>query len=134
MIGTSAALEVAPFSHAEAPARSRGRLVRVWTARIANEAQYLAFAHAHSLPMFLAQPGCEAVHFLPLGGGRHAVVTLWTDDAALQACEASPAYDYAVAALMATGLVEGDVSLAVTSLAPPMLDVVMALLEQRPAL
>ena len=128
---SSVALEIPPPA---SPARTRGPLVRAWTARIADETQYLAFAHARALPMLLAQPGCEAVHFVPLGDRRQAVVTLWTDDAAIRACEASAPYRDTVAALMASNLVEDVPSLTVADLAPPVLDVVMALLEQRPAL
>lgn len=119
----------------ELSARSSQRLVRIWTANVAvaNEAAYLAFAHGRSLPMFLSQPGCEGVHFLRLDDSRQAVVTLWVDDAAIQACEWSSNYRQAAADLMATGMIEGDTSVTVMGISSPALDVFSALLQQRPS-
>lgn len=120
----------------ELSACSRQRLVRIWTANVAlgNESVYLEFAHGRSLPMFLAQPGCEGVHFLRLDDARQAVVTLWVDDAAVLACEGSSHYRQTAADLLATGVIEGKTSVTVLAMAPPVLDVLSALLEQRPSL
>lgn len=61
-------------------------IARLWRARLApgREADYVAFATMHSLPMFRALPGCLGVRFLGDGLER-SVLSLWTDAVAVAA-------------------------------------------------
>ena len=57
--------------------------------------------------MFSAQPGFRGVLF-GRAGSECTVVTLWEDDAAADALEASPAYRETVARIGAAGFLRGE--------------------------
>jgi heme-degrading monooxygenase HmoA len=88
-------------------------IARLWKTGIApgRGDAYEAFAHGVSLPMFHAQPG-----FLGVVMGRDAdsntnrawVLTLWQDQAAVDALAASPTYQATVAAILAANLLAGE--------------------------
>ncbi|MEU4192268.1 antibiotic biosynthesis monooxygenase [Kribbella sp. NPDC026611] len=86
-------------------------IVRIWRTGIVEEraAEYDAFAHTRSLPMFRRQPGCRGVYFTHTETGR-AVVTIWTNQEAADALAHSDDYLATVAAIEATGFLLGPQS------------------------
>lgn len=68
-------------------------IARLWRTRLApgREADYVAFAVMHSLPMFRALPGCLGVRFLG-GGLDRSVLSLWVDADAIAALASHPDY------------------------------------------
>ncbi|MEU4620671.1 antibiotic biosynthesis monooxygenase [Actinoplanes sp. NPDC023801] len=83
-------------------------IMRIWRTQVDEEraAEYERFAAEESLPMFSGQPG-----FLGLLFGRAgtdcSVVTLWQDEAAVDALEASPDYRETVMRIGAAGFLRG---------------------------
>lgn len=83
-------------------------IMRIWRTQVdeMRAAEYERFATEESLPMFCAQRGFSGVLF-----GRHGadciVVTLWEDDAAVDALEDSPRYRDTVARIGAKGFLIG---------------------------
>jgi heme-degrading monooxygenase HmoA len=88
-------------------------IARLWKTGIAagRGAAYEAFARDVSLPMFHAQPGFLGVVMGRDGasdGERAWVLTLWQDQAAVDALASSPTYQATVAAILAAGLLAGE--------------------------
>jgi heme-degrading monooxygenase HmoA len=92
-------------------------IVRTWLTRIdeSRAADYEAFAQQRSLPMFRSMPGFAGVLFGARDGAR-VVITLWDDLQAIDALENSESYQSTVAAIAATGFLEGDSSVEVVEL------------------
>ena len=84
-------------------------IARVWHTQLQPDRldDYEAFARERSLPMFRAQDGLLGVLLLGEGVERR-VLTLWRDEAAIAALEASAAYRATVAALLETGILVPD--------------------------
>ena len=82
--------------------------MRIWRTQIdeARAAEYERFAGQESLPMFRAHRGFEG-HLFGRRGGDCVVVTIWKDDAAADALEASPRYRDTVARIDAAGFLTG---------------------------
>lgn len=80
-------------------------IARIWRTGLdeTRAAEYDKFAAEHSLPMFRRQPGFRAALFLRTGDGR-AAITLWRDQAAVEALARSAEYRKTVAAIRATGI------------------------------
>ena len=98
-------------------------IVRTWLTRIdeSRAAEYEAFVRQRSVPMFRSMPGFEGVMF----GARHGarmVITLWDDLGAIEALENSESYQNTVAAIAATGFLEGNSSVDVFELEGATLD------------
>jgi heme-degrading monooxygenase HmoA len=92
-------------------------IARLWKTGIApgRAEAYEAFARDVSLPMFHAQPGFLGVVMgrdvdrdPDPGTNRAWVLTLWQDQAAVDALAASPTYQATVAAILAAGLLAGE--------------------------
>ncbi len=90
-------------------------IARLWKTSIApgQAAAYEAFARDVSLPMFRAQPGfvgCVMGRDPDPDGnsGRAWVLTLWRDQAAVDALAASPNYRSTVDAILVAGLLAGE--------------------------
>jgi heme-degrading monooxygenase HmoA len=83
-------------------------IMRIWRTQVdeARAAEYERFAAQQSLPMFRAHQGFEG-HLFGRRGGDCVVVTIWTDDAAADALEASPRYRETVARINAAGFLTG---------------------------
>jgi heme-degrading monooxygenase HmoA len=98
-------------------------ILRSWHTRIdeSRAAEYETFARQRSVPMFRASPGFAGCLF---GGepGARVVITLWDDLGAIEALENSESYQDTVAAIAATGFLEGDSSVSVFELQGAMLD------------
>jgi heme-degrading monooxygenase HmoA len=83
-------------------------IMRIWRTQVdeARAAEYERFAAQESLPMFRVHQGFEGCLF-----GRRGrdciVVTIWQDDAAADALEASPRYRDTVARINAAGFLTG---------------------------
>lgn len=77
---------------------------RLWTTRISPGAgpAYDAFAHSRSRPMFAELPGCLGAVFFGTGDTRF-VLSLWSDQASLDALERNPLYTGTVQSFLATG-------------------------------
>ncbi|GAA2629557.1 hypothetical protein SMC26_35340 [Actinomadura fulvescens] len=84
-------------------------IMRVWRTSVdeARTAEYERFAAEESLPMFRAQRGFQGLVF-GRRDGVCVVTTFWTDHAAADALEVSPAYRDTVARITATGLLTGE--------------------------
>jgi heme-degrading monooxygenase HmoA len=84
-------------------------IMRIWRTRVdeTRAAEYERFAAEESLPMFRAHRGFEG-HLFGRCGGDCAVVTIWTDNAAADALEASPRYHDTVARITAAGFLVGQ--------------------------
>ncbi|WP_436501689.1 antibiotic biosynthesis monooxygenase family protein [Actinokineospora sp. HUAS TT18] len=84
-------------------------IMRIWRTRVdeTRAAEYERFAAEESLPMFSAQPGFRGLLF-GRDGGNCVVTTLWEDDAAADALEASSRYRDTVAGISATGFLLGE--------------------------
>ncbi len=80
-------------------------IARLWETRIdpSRGEAYDAFANMHSRPMFASLPGCLAAFFLGTGEVR-SVLSLWLDNAAIEALEDSKPYAETVALFQATGV------------------------------
>jgi heme-degrading monooxygenase HmoA len=85
-------------------------LARIWRTGVdaTRLAEYGEFERNRSLPMFRQQSGFLGVLFLREANDRAAALTLWRDEEAIQALEASPLYNLTVEALLATGLLRGE--------------------------
>jgi heme-degrading monooxygenase HmoA len=83
-------------------------IMRIWRTQVdeARAAEYERFAAEESLPMFRAHRGFEG-HLFGRRGGDCVVVTIWKDDAAADALEASPRYHDTVARINAAGFLVG---------------------------
>jgi heme-degrading monooxygenase HmoA len=83
-------------------------IMRIWRTQVdeARAAEYERFAAQQSLPMFRAHQGFEG-HLFGRRGGDCVVVTIWKDDAAADALEASPRYRETVARITAAGFLTG---------------------------
>src|SRR5215510_6356945 len=81
-------------------------IARLWTTRIdpALAAEYDAFAARYSRPMFAALPGCLAAFFLDAGGEVRSVLSLWADQASIDALAGSALYRDTVTRFQATGV------------------------------
>jgi heme-degrading monooxygenase HmoA len=102
---SSAAAQVDPA----VPALQGGTMImRIWRTQVdeARAAEYERFAAQQSLPMFRAHQGFEG-HLFGRRGGDCVVVTIWKDDAAADALEASPRYRDTVARINAAGFLTG---------------------------
>lgn len=79
-------------------------LARLWTTRISPGAgpAYDAFANSRSRPMFAALPGCLGAVFFGTGDTR-SVLSLWSDQASIDALERNPLYTRTVQSFLATG-------------------------------
>jgi len=84
-------------------------VLRLWKTRIdeSRADEYLEFARTRSVPMFSSQRGFLGVVFLAAPGER-LVVTIWESHEAAGDLEASPSYKATVAAIEATGFLEGE--------------------------
>lgn len=82
--------------------------MRIWRTKVdeGRAAEYERFAATESLPMFSGQPGFRGLLF-GRAGTDCTVVTLWEDDAAADALEASPGYRDTVARIGAAGFLRG---------------------------
>ena len=82
---------------------------RIWRTGIApgRAADYEAFARDVSLPMFRAQPGFAGV-VMGRDGDAAWVLTLWEDQAAVDALAGSQSYQSTVARILAAGLLAGE--------------------------
>jgi heme-degrading monooxygenase HmoA len=83
-------------------------IMRIWRTQVdeAHAEQYERFAAEESLPMFRAHQGFEG-HLFGRRGGDCVVITIWMDDAAADALEASPHYRDTVARINAAGFLVG---------------------------
>lgn len=79
-------------------------LTRLWTTRLSPGAgpAYDAFANSRSRPMFAALPGCLGAVFFGTGDTRF-VLSLWSDQASIDALERNPLYTRTVQSFLATG-------------------------------
>jgi len=92
-------------------------ILRTWLTRIdeSRAGEYEAFARQRSVPMFRSMPGFAGVLFGARAGER-VVITLWDDLEAIEALENSESYQSTVAAIAATGFLEGDSSVDIVEL------------------
>ena len=83
-------------------------IARIWRTGVDPERidEYERFERDESIPMFRQQPGFLGVLFLRTGDGC-ATLTLWKDDAAVQALDDSPSYRIAVEKIEAAGFLRG---------------------------
>jgi heme-degrading monooxygenase HmoA len=83
-------------------------IMRIWRTQVdeARAAEYERFAAEESLPMFRSHRGFEG-HLFGRHGGECIVVTIWKDDAAADALEASARYQDTVARINAAGFLVG---------------------------
>jgi heme-degrading monooxygenase HmoA len=83
-------------------------IMRIWRTQVdeARAAEYERFAAEESLPMFRAHRGFKG-HLFGRRGADCVVVTIWEDDAAADALEASPRYRDTVARINAAGFLVG---------------------------
>ena len=83
-------------------------IMRVWRTQVdeAQAEQYERFAAEESLAMFRAHQGFEG-HLFGRRAGDCVVITIWKDDAAADALEASPRYRDTVARINAAGFLVG---------------------------
>jgi SAM-dependent methyltransferase len=91
------------------PSINATMIVRIWRTGIdeARAHDYQEFARQRSLPMFRSQPGFAGVLFAARPGQR-VVITLWADQTAVQALDASDTYQATVAAIEAQGFLRGN--------------------------
>ena len=83
-------------------------IMRIWRTQVdeARAVEYERFAAEESLPMFRAHRGFQG-HLFGRRGADCVVVTIWEDDAAVDALEASPRYRDTVARINAAGFLVG---------------------------
>ena len=88
--------------------KSGTMIMRIWRTHVdeARAAEYERFAAEQSLPMFRAHHGFEG-HLFGRQGADCVVITLWQDNAAADALEASPRYRDTVARINAAGFLTG---------------------------
>jgi heme-degrading monooxygenase HmoA len=84
-------------------------IVRIWMTTIDEDrgAEYEAFAHAKSLPMFQAQLGNLGV-FFTRSGERRAVMSLWSTESEVSALADSESYQGVSRRISATGFLVGE--------------------------
>jgi heme-degrading monooxygenase HmoA len=84
-------------------------IMRIWRTQVeeARAAEYERFAAEESLPMFRSHRGFEG-HLFGRCGRDCVVVTIWSDDEAADALEASPRYQDTVARINAAGFLVGQ--------------------------
>jgi quinol monooxygenase YgiN len=82
-------------------------IFRLWTTGLvaATLEGYEAFAGTRSLSMFRSLPGCLGVLFLR-SDRRACVVSLWEDQASIDALATNPTYQATVKDLLAAGFLE----------------------------
>lgn len=82
--------------------------MRIWRTQVDEDRadEYERFAAEESMPMFSGQPGFLGLLF-GRAGTECTVVTVWEDDAAADALEASASYRETVARIGATGFLRG---------------------------
>lgn len=79
-------------------------LARIWTATVDEPRadEYEAFARSVSLPMFQRKRGFRGA-LMARQESKCLVITLWTDESAVAALDASPDYKAVVARILAAG-------------------------------
>jgi heme-degrading monooxygenase HmoA len=84
-------------------------IIRIWRTQVdkTRAAEYERFAAEESLPMFRAHRGFKG-HLFGRNGGDCVVMTIWEDDAAADALEASPHYRDTVARISTAGFLVGQ--------------------------
>ena len=89
-------------------------LARVWKTAVDPQSvvEYERFARDESLPMFESQPGFRGALLLR-DGDQCVVVTLWEDQAAIDALRDSATYQAAVEKIEATGFLRGTPTLEI---------------------
>ncbi|WP_036358131.1 hypothetical protein [Microvirga sp. BSC39] len=87
---------------------------RIWRTQVVPDrfGDYERFARETSLPMFRSQTGYRGVMMAGDGADR-VVITLWENDDAIAALDASPTYRETVSKIIATGFLTGDQSVEV---------------------
>jgi heme-degrading monooxygenase HmoA len=90
-------------------------LQRVWRCRVKADraADYEAFARHHSVPMFRRQQGYRGC-IMARAGDHCEVLTLWADQAAIDALERSEPYAATVAMIRAQGFLIDELGTRVT--------------------
>jgi heme-degrading monooxygenase HmoA len=85
-------------------------LARIWRTGVKPDRfeEYERFARERSLPMFREQRGFIGVLFMREEADRAAVLTLWEDEEAIEALEASPLYRRTVEVILGSGLLAGE--------------------------
>jgi heme-degrading monooxygenase HmoA len=98
-------------------------IIRTWLTPIDERraAEYEQFAQQRSLPMFRSQPGFAGVLFAAQPGNR-IVITFWDDSRAVEALDTSDSYQATVAAIEATGFLQGQSRVEVFEVQAAMLD------------
>jgi quinol monooxygenase YgiN len=81
-------------------------IARLWLARVdhARRAEYEAFVLQKSMPMFRALPGCLSALFVS-DAGRLGALTIWRDQACVDALSGSAFYRDTVRQLEESGLI-----------------------------
>lgn len=84
-------------------------LQRIWRCTISPErsSEYEEFAREFSLPMFRDQPGFRGCVMSRVGGDCE-VLTLWDDEASIEALQISASYLSTVAKIRAAGFVQEE--------------------------
>jgi hypothetical protein len=84
-------------------------ILRIWRAAVdpTRWDDYTAFEREHSRPMFELLPGCLGVFFVRTESGA-AAITLWRDQAAIDALGSSALYRATVQRLVDSGLLRGE--------------------------
>jgi heme-degrading monooxygenase HmoA len=97
--------------------RRKALIGRIWRTGIkSGQAEaYEAFARTVSLPMFRAQRGFAGV-LMAREGNRAWVLTLWRDQAAIDALASSESYAATVDRILASGFLDGEQSTEVAEL------------------
>jgi heme-degrading monooxygenase HmoA len=90
-------------------------VARIWRTGVKPERfeEYERFARERSLPMFREQRGFIGVLFMREDADRAVVLTLWEDEVAIEALEASPLYRQTVEAILGSGLLAAEQSVEV---------------------
>lgn len=91
-------------------------ILRIWTTGIdeSRADEYEKFAREISTPMFHGQPGFEGL-LLARSPSQRTVLTLWRDEGAARALEASSSYTATVNAIQATGFLRAPQAVTVMS-------------------
>src|SRR5258705_13984673 len=89
-------------------------LIRIWTVNIRADriADLEHFARTESLPMFQNQAGCLGVLFTR-DANLCATISLWEDMKYIDMLKTSPSYNETVEKIVATGMFEGEQSIAI---------------------
>lgn len=90
-------------------------VVRIWRTGVKPERfeEYERFAWERSLHMFREQRGFLGVLFMREEADRVAVLTLWEDEKAIEALEASPLYRQTVEGILGSGFLAREQSVEV---------------------